>query len=74
MDPIVKNTLLEILDLLHSEHPTTLCGYHWCEGVLLGRQTPCEHLRKCRLNREIIEHLGELKADVQRTDELSEVT
>ncbi len=75
MDPITKKTLLEILDLLHSEHPTPKCGYSWCAAVLDLRMPAflCEHTKTCRTNHDICERIAELKTDVARAEEMEVV-
>ena len=67
MDQVVRDTLLEIIDLLYSQHSSVKCGYQWCRGVLVGGEgVACEHMSICRYNYGVTERLLELKERVQQ--------
>lgn len=70
MEAVVRKTLLEILDLMHSQLNSPHCGYDWCEAAR-GLKAPamrevCDHVSTCWRNCQLEERIHELKREVMQ--------
>ena len=65
-EKIIKQVLLEILDLMRTQVHAPKCGYNRCAAAR-GAQAPvgCEHVEGCRVHYQLDERIQELKTKVQ---------
>jgi len=65
-DKIIKQLLLEILDLMRTQVHAPRCGFNWCAAAR-GAEVPagCDDVQSCRVHFQLDERIQELKTEVQ---------